>query len=115
MRNRIAWLAIALTIAACYFPPEIDPFDLGGQCGSFLAPRPCVALGISPDSAHFLRGDTLQLVSFSDSGHIMVSWALTGDALRFVTASGLVTQLPASMSPAAVVALTIGAAQVTAT
>lgn len=112
MRNVLGALSLAAIVVACR-AHEITYVDRG--CGFFFAPRPCRALGIDPNGGRYLRGDTIRLSAYSDSGYHRVSWNLSGDSVRFISGTVLTTELPADTAAVRLIGLGTGASLITAT
>lgn len=116
MRGRALCIATSLVVSLQACDP-LGGLNLGGWpdigCGIGLGPRPCVAIDIMPENLNVLRGDSVVLTTFSDSGFGAATWTLTGDAASFVLPGGaLVKSIGQSLTVATMKAVTTGSAVV---
>ena len=84
-------LAPALVLSsACRVESTTTVLGTPGYCGFLFDQHPCVSLKIEPigEGLRLIRGDTLRLYTYSDSGYGRVRWRIAGMSVAFVNADG---------------------------
>ncbi|HEU4993217.1 MAG TPA: hypothetical protein VFT29_00275 [Gemmatimonadaceae bacterium] len=84
-------------------------------CGFALETRACVALETRPAVVNILRGDTIRIVTRSDSGYGRATWTVSGLAATFAIVGGAIaSQLLTPDTTALVMGIAVGTSEVRA-
>lgn len=101
----------AASVGACFAHDPVTSrcFDLNGF------PRECVVFKTFPEEEDYiLKGDTVNMAVFSDSGLLNATFSLTGDAIRFLVNGAESTTWPGNTPTAIIKGVAKGQGVVTA-